>query len=316
MEKIPVAAIVGPTASGKSTLGIELCSVFSGEVVSADSMQIYKKMDISTAKPSKEEMKGITHHLIDLLEPTENFNVVKYCEMARTCISDINNRGKLPVVVGGTGLYMDSLLNNIDFSKESSNLSLRKSLKEKALVDGSEYLYHELEKVDPLSALKIHPNDTGRIIRALELYHTTGITAFEQNRLSKLQSSPYRSIIIGLNFRNRQILYDRINTRIDVMVEAGLFEEAKNLFAMSRTSTAQQAIGIKELYPFFEGNINIDEALQNLKRETRRYAKRQLTWFRKNESVKWIYVDDYTDNSEITAQALCLIEQDGFIKRG
>jgi tRNA dimethylallyltransferase len=315
MDKIPVIAIVGPTASGKSQLGVELCKRLNGEVISADSMQIYKYMDIATAKPSAAEMKNVPHHMIDFLEPTESFSVVQYCDMARKSIEDITGCGKLPVIVGGTGLYIDALLNNLEFPKVQADFDLRERLKEQAATKGSDFLLNELFQIDPETAQNLNVKDLGRIIRALELYYTTGITMSGHIKMSRLNSTPYQSCFIGLNFRNRQILYDRINSRVDNMLEKGLVEEAKQFFQKYSSNTAQQAIGYKELSPYFEGTANLSQVIEKLKQETRRYAKRQLTWFRKNDLTKWIYVDDYNSQMDITEKAYSLICESGIVRR-
>jgi len=307
MNKIPVVAVVGPTASGKSHLGVELCKQLNGEVISADSMQIYKHMDIATAKPSAAEMSNIPHHMINFLEPTESFSVVQYCVMARKSIEDIIGRGKLPVIVGGTGLYIDALLNNIEFPDTQADLALRERLKKLSAEKGSEFLLNELLEIDPETAQYLHTKDIGRIIRALELYYTTGITMSSHIKMSRLNQSPFEPCLIGLNFRNRQLLYDRINNRVDEMLEKGLVEEANQFFQKYNSGTAKQAIGYKELYPYFEGLAELPQAVEKLKQETRRYAKRQLTWFRKNEQINWIYVDDFQTLSEITEKAYSII---------
>ncbi len=306
-DKIPVIAVVGPTASGKTKLGVELCKLLNGEVVSADSMQIYKQMDIATAKPSVTDMDNIPHHLIGFVEPEECFSVVQYCSMAKKCMEEITGRGKIPVVVGGTGLYIDALLNNIEFPQANADYTLREQLKKIASEKGAEVLLEELMKIDPDTAQTLHINDLGRIIRAIELYCTTGITMSKHIQLSKVNPSPFIPCIIGLNFRNRQILYDRINGRIDDMLKNGLIEEAMLFYKNHNDGTAKQAIGYKELFPYFEGTVQLSQAVDKLKQETRNYAKRQLTWFRKNETIKWIYADEYNSQSDLTQAAFCLI---------
>ena len=309
MVKIPVVAVVGPTASGKSSLGIELCKKLSGEVVSADSMQIYKKIAIATAKPTVCDMQGIAHHLVGIIEPEDSFSVVQFCSLAGDCINQIIKRGNVPIVVGGTGLYVDALLDNMEFPKAKSDAVLRESLRLKADSQGTQVLYDELMQIDCETAEKIHPNDTGRIVRALELYFTSGEKPSFHKHLSKLQPSPYIPVIIGLNYRNRQLLYNRIDSRIDKMVENGLLEEANMFHKTYQSGTSQQAIGYKELFPYFKGKIKLEEALGKLKRETRRYAKRQLTWFNKNEHVHWLYVDDYLTQVEIIVEAIRVIDE-------
>ncbi|NLX93065.1 MAG: tRNA (adenosine(37)-N6)-dimethylallyltransferase MiaA [Clostridiales bacterium] len=314
MGKIPVVAVVGPTASGKSTLGIELSKKLNGEVISADSMQIYKKISIATAKPAADEMQGVPHHLIGIIEPEENFSVVQFCALAEDCINQITKRGKVPVIVGGTGLYVDALLNNIAFPDTKTDRLLRENLRLKAQQQGAKALHDELMGVDFETATSIHPNDTGRIIRALELYHTTGEKPSVHTRLSKLQSSPYMPVMIGLNFRNRALLYERIDRRVDEMVEKGLLEEASMFYKTYQSGTSQQAIGYKEFFPYFEGEIKLADALEKLKRETRRYAKRQLTWFRKNEKTRCLFADDYLTQAELTAAALRMIDESNVLR--
>lgn len=314
MGRIPVVVVVGPTASGKSTLGVELSKKINGEVISADSMQIYKKISIATAKPAADDMQGVPHHLIGIIEPEEDFSVVQFCALAEDCVNQITKRGKIPVIVGGTGLYVDALLNNIAFPDVKTDMLLRENLRLKAQQQGAKALHDELMGVDFETATSIHPNDTGRIIRALELYHTTGEKPSVHTRLSKLQSSPYMPVMIGLNFRNRALLYERIDSRVDEMVEKGLLEEASMFYKTYQSGTSQQAIGYKEFFPYFEGEIKLADALEKLKRETRRYAKRQLTWFRKNEKTHWLFADDYLTQAEITAAALRMIDESNVLR--
>lgn len=307
MNKIPVVAVVGPTASGKSDLAVEICRKFGGEAVSADSMQIYKGMDIATAKPTESEKKGIPHYMMDFFESSESYSVALYQQAAEKCIADIHGRGKLPVVVGGTGLYVDTLLNNVKLSEESYDEELRRSLLQKAENEGAEVLLDELREIDPEYAAKLHPNNVKRIVRALEIYKTTGTTPTEQIALSK-QASPYRACIIALDAENRQYLYDRIDRRVDIMLERGLEAEAREYLSRSDVQTSAQAIGYKELKPYFDGEMTLDEAAENLKRATRRYAKRQLTWFRRNECINWIFIDKYQNKDELAEKAFGLVE--------
>lgn len=308
MNKIPVVAVVGPTASGKSDLAVEICRRFGGEAVSADSMQIYKGMDIATAKPTEIEKRGIPHHMMDFLESSEPYSVALYQQAAEKCIADIYSRGKLPVVVGGTGLYIDTLLNNIKLSEESYDGELRRSLLQRAENEGAEVLLDELQKIDPEYAAKLHPNNVKRIVRALEIYKTTGTTPTEQITLSK-RESPYRACIIGLDAENRQYLYDRIDRRVDIMLELGLEDEAREYLSRSDVQTSAQAIGYKELKPYFDGEISRDEAVENLKRATRRYAKRQLTWFRRNECINWLFIDQYPNKENLARKAFTVVDE-------
>lgn len=305
MKKPLVIVVVGPTASGKTSLSIELAKHLDGEIVSADSMQIYRDMDIATAKPDAFEMQGITHHLIGFLAVGESFSVAKYKDMALKVIADIINRGKQPIVVGGTGLYIDTLINNTEFLDYEES-EIRHKLQERCDSEGIESLYSELQNIDPKTALKLHINDTKRIIRALEVYYSTGKTISQQCELSHLNESEYDWCILGINAVDRQILYDRINKRVSIMVEKGLLEEAKDFFKLDCSKTAKQAIGYKELKPYLDGLVTLEQALDKLKMETRRYAKRQLTWFRKNERINWLHIDKLEEN-ELVEKALDII---------
>lgn len=308
MNRIPVVAVVGPTASGKSDLAVEICRRFGGEVVSADSMQIYKGMDIATAKPTEEEKQNIPHHMMDFLDNTEDYSVALYQQATAECIAEIYSRGLLPVVCGGTGLYVDTLLNNVKLSEDSYDEELRVSLLKRAEDEGADRLLEEVRAFDPEYAEKLHPNNVKRIVRALEVYKTTGTTMTEQNKLSK-QTSPYDVCFIGLDAEDRQFLYDRIDRRVDVMLERGLEEEAREYLSSANGSTSAQAIGYKELRPFFDGAITLDEAVENLKKATRRYAKRQLTWFRRNERINWLYIDKYQKRDELMSDAFAIVEK-------
>lgn len=302
--KIPLLAVVGPTASGKTSLGVNICKAIDGEVVSCDSMQIYKGMSIATAKPTAEEMQGIPHHLIDFAEPTEIFSVAKYCELAKKAIEDIHSRGKTPVLVGGTGLYYSSLVDNLTFLEEETDFAYREMLKARAEKEGAEVLLEELRAIDPESAQKLHPNNLGRVIRALEIYHTTGKTITEQNALSKAEPSPFDVKTICLDAKERQFIYDRINLRVDLMLEAGLLKEAETFFRSEAGRTAVQAIGYKELKPYFDGESTLEDCIDNLKMQTRRYAKRQLTWFRRDSRIKFFNIDEFASSEKLTEAAL------------
>ena len=292
MKKIPLIAVAGPTASGKTSLAVELCIRLGGEVVSADSMQLYRGMDIATAKPTPEEMRGVPHHLVDFLDIGSEFSVADYVAAAHEAIGDISNRGKLPVVCGGTGLYIDSLIENIRFEKTVSSTPLRAELKKLAEEKGGGHLLEMLRNIDPETASRLHENNLNRIIRALEVYKTTGETMSEQIKNSRSEESPYAACVIGLDYKDRQVLYERIGKRVDMMLEAGLLEEAERVVSDPRLKTARQAIGYKELAPYFEGTAPLEECIENLKQATRRYAKRQLTWFRRNKSIHWLYPDE------------------------
>ena len=303
MSKPLVVIISGPTASGKTGLSIEIAKRFNGEIVSADSMQIYKSMDIATAKPTKDETAEIRHHLIDFVEANESFSVAKYKQLALWAIDDILSRGKLPIVCGGTGLYIDTLMNNTVFL-DYEDSGIRERLEKRKESDGIESLYEELKKVDPDTASRLHLNDSKRIIRALEVYYLTGKTISEQNSLSHKEESPYNFLLFVLSAHNREILYKRINDRVDKMLDMGLVEEAGSFFASDISKTAKQAIGYKELKPYLDGEISLETAVEKLKMETRRYAKRQLTWFRNKKNVNWLYIDDEKSVSDECAQII------------
>ncbi len=294
-----VLAVAGPTASGKTWLGIELAKKYGGEVISADSMQIYKGLDIASAKPTKEEMQGIPHHLIDFLDRGTGFSAADYVKLANEKIQDILSRGKLPIIVGGTGLYIDSLLDNVKFTEQENDEEYRKKLYEKAETQGKDVLYAELAEKDSDAAAKIHMNDIVRVVRALEVIHVTGRKISELNAESRLEESPYDSLILGLNCSDRQMLYDRINQRVDKMMESGLVQEAREVWEKGGLKTAGNAIGYKELIPCFSGESELEICIDKIKQETRRYAKRQLTWFRRNDRIKWIIYDDFSQKCEI-----------------
>ncbi len=298
-----VLAIAGPTASGKTWLGVELAKTYGGEVVSADSMQIYKGMDIASAKPTAEEMQGIPHHLISVLDRDVSFSAADYVKLANEAIEDILSRGKLPIIVGGTGLYIDSLLNNVQFAEIKSDSAYREKLYEISRSEGNERLYAELCEADPSAAESIHMNNTVRLVRALEVIHVTGRKFSELKEESVSVESPYDSLILGLNAADRALLYERIDMRVDEMVKAGLVEEAHELWQENAMRTAANAIGYKELIPYFEGNALMSECIDKIKQGTRHYAKRQLTWFRKNERINWIIIDDFSKKCEISEKS-------------
>lgn len=307
-DKPFVLAVCGATASGKTWLGVELAKKYDGEVISADSMQIYKGMDIASAKPTVEEMQGIPHHLIDFLDRNVKFSVADYVELANEKIREVLGRGKLPIIVGGTGLYIDSLLNNVKFSEAKGDYEYRESLYEIARTQGNHVLYEQLVTADSVAAESIHENNLVRVVRALEVMHITGRKFSELKAESRLVESPYDSLILGLNTADRSVLYDRINQRVDIMVQNGLVEEAEELWHECGMKTAANAIGYKELIPYFENTMSLSECIDKIKQETRRYAKRQLTWFRRNERIRWIIIDDFSQKYEILEKSKKAIE--------
>lgn len=288
----PLIVIAGPTASGKSALAVSLCHRFNGEVVSADSMQVYDRLQIGTARPTPEEMEGIPHHLMGYLPLGASCSVAKYAAAAHEVIADIHRRGKLPVLCGGTGLYIQAVTENLSYEEQSGDRTLRDALRRRAETEGGEMLLAELSAVDPETASRLHKNDVGRIVRALELYHTTGRTLTEQNDRSRREPSPYRVCGVYLDFHDRQRLYDRIEQRVARMLSAGLLEEAALLRGCPEADTVRQAIGYKEMTAYLEGACSLEQAAEDLCRATRRYAKRQLSWFRNRGGLIPLYVDE------------------------
>lgn len=299
MKKTKIICVVGATASGKTDLAVKLAKAVDGEIISADSMQVYKNMPIATAVATKEEQDGVPHHLVEFLDTDQTFSVADFVERAKVLIDEITARGRVPIVAGGTGLFVDSLVKNINFSQVGSNAEIRNELAEKS----NEELFEKLVELDPKSAQDIHPNNRKRVIRALELC-MSGTSKTEQNENSMLIDSPYDALYIGIGYQDRQKLYDRINKRVDLMLDAGLENEARQMLG-KQGLTARQAIGYKELQPYIDGNITLDEAVEGLKRETRRYAKRQLTWFRRNENINWLYADEMS-RDELVEKAVDL----------
>ncbi len=301
-------AVVGPTASGKSDLAIEICQRFCGEVVSCDSMQIYKRMNIGTAKPTFAEMRGVTHHLLDFLEPGSEYSVSDYVSDADRCVKSLWNRGGLPVFCGGTGLYIDSYISGLEFSDFENDTSVRERIEKEVSEFGGERIFERLKAVDPESAENINVHNVKRVIRALEVYETTGITMSEWNRRSKLNAKKKDCLIIGLDYEDRENLYRRIDARVDAMLDMGLIDEAKSLFedGLMSSKTASQAIAYKEFLPYFNGEDTLENCVDVLKRNSRRYAKRQLTWFRRNKDIKWIFRDE-KDNKQILEEAFGMV---------
>ncbi|MDO7787414.1 tRNA (adenosine(37)-N6)-dimethylallyltransferase MiaA [Desulforamulus aquiferis] len=294
----PLIVIVGPTAAGKTDVAIELARMVRGEVVSADSMLVYRGMDIGTAKPTKEEMGGIPHHLMDVVEPDQEFSVARYQRLAEQSISGISDRGRLPLLVGGTGLYVRAVIDHYDFSEAPKDDGIREKLKIESENIGPVGMHAKLAEVDPITAGRLHPNDLRRVIRALEVYHQTGkpISQSENNK----QSEPkYELHMFGLTM-DRKLLYQRIEQRVDLMVKLGLVEEVKGLMGKyGNMGTAMQGLGYKEIALYLEGKTSLEEALELLKRNTRRFAKRQLTWFRADKRIKWIELEKFNNKKEV-----------------
>ncbi|MDR0914709.1 MAG: tRNA (adenosine(37)-N6)-dimethylallyltransferase MiaA [Oscillospiraceae bacterium] len=303
-KKVPVVAVVGPTASGKTALAVAIAKEIGGEVISADSMQIYKKMQIATAKPTVEEMQGVPHHLIDFLPMGQEFSVADYAELAHKAAADIFARGKTPVFCGGTGLYLDAVLNNVKFSEGSQSDEINARLKAELEQFGAEHMLQKLAEVDAESAVRLAAEkNPRRILRALEVYETTGVTLTQHNADSK-QQTPYSAVKIGLGYKDRANLYARINTRVDLMLQNGLVEEAQQVLGESLGKTSAMAIGYKELQPYFSGELSLEECIENLKQQTRRYAKRQLTWFKRDAEIKWFFVDEHKSGQTLIDDAL------------
>lgn len=298
MKKLFILA--GPTAVGKTDISIEVAKKIDGEIISADSMQIYKYMNIGSAKITKGEMQEIPHHLIDIIDPKENFNVSRYKNLAEKIIEDIYSRNKFPMLVGGTGLYINSLICNYGFTDAKVDVNYRNHLENLAKVQGREYVHSLLKGIDAVSYERLYPNDLKRVIRALEVYKLTGKTIGEFNSKDSLYDIPYKIYYFVLN-TDRVKLYERINKRVDLMIERGLIDEVKNLKSMGYTKDMQsmKGIGYKELIRYLEGDISLDEAVYLIKKGSRNYAKRQLTWFRKDERVIWVNKDEFTSNEEI-----------------
>ncbi|TCW57369.1 tRNA dimethylallyltransferase [Bacillus thuringiensis] len=298
VQREKVAVIIGPTAVGKTKLSIDLAKALNGEIISGDSMQIYRTMDIGTAKVTKEEMDGIPHYMVDIKNPEESFSVAEFQESVRKHIREITERGKLPIIVGGTGLYIQSVLFDYQFTDDAGDTIYREQMEKLALERGVEYVHKKLQEVDPESAERIHANNVRRVIRALEIFHTTGEKMSDQ--LEKQENELlYDVSLIGLTM-DREMLYDRINLRVDIMMDQGLLEEVEGLYNRGiRDCQSIQAIGYKEIYDYFEDRVSLEEAVSQLKTNSRRYAKRQLTWFRNKMDVTWFDVTGGEKTSEI-----------------
>lgn len=318
MTKPKILAVAGPTASGKSALAVRLAELSRGVIVSCDSMQIYRRMDVGTAKPTEDEQKLVEHRMIDVVEPDVDFSCADYVRMASREVSDIINCGRLPIFCGGTGLYLDAFLRGSDFAETDIDDNLRRELREVAEKHGNEALHAELKRIDPESAAQIHPNNVKRVIRAIEIYRTSGKTKSEIDRLSQQCESEYDALVIALRYNDRALLYKRIDDRVDAMIEEGLVEETRRLYnegIFEINSTASQAIGYKEMLGYIKGECSLEAALEQLKGATRRYAKRQMTWFSSKSYVRWIDADrdgKMRGFDEIVNDAFSLMREEGF----
>ncbi|CCQ93090.1 tRNA isopentenylpyrophosphate transferase [[Clostridium] ultunense Esp] len=308
--KKDLLALVGPTAVGKTALSIDLAKKINGEIISSDSMQIYKYMDIGTAKIRKEEMEDIPHYLIDIVYPDEEFTVADYKYNAEKYINEINNAGKMPIIVGGTGLYLNSLVYELKFTRVEPNEKFRKKYNEIADIHGNQYLFEKLCKVDEISAKRINPNDRKRIIRALEIYYETGKPMSYYNKDFRKEVDKYNLAMIGLTM-DRTTLYSRINKRVDMMIIEGLVEEVNKLLAMgyNKELVSMQGIGYKEIIWYLEGNLSLNEAIEILKRNTRRFAKRQLTWFKRDDRIYWININHYNSIADVSSHIIKYINK-------
>ncbi|MDN5307206.1 MAG: tRNA dimethylallyltransferase [Eubacteriaceae bacterium] len=309
-----VIVILGPTASGKTGLGVEVAKKIGGEIISADSMQIYKFMNIGTAKVTEKEMDGIPHHLIDFVFPNEAFSVAEFKDLATAKIGEILKRHKIPMIVGGTGLYINSLTLPWSFEEKAGDEEVRWRLMAEAEVMGREHLYEHLLDIDPVSAQKIHPNNVNRVIRALEIFEVTGKPKSYLDEQSQQQELNYNYFLIGLDWP-REILYERINERVDLMIENGLIEEGEMLLdrGYNWDMGAMKAIGYKELRPYFEKRASLEEVVEILKRDTRHFAKRQMTWFRKDDRIHWLKMDSAKPTEELVTECIDLIREAGIV---
>lgn len=293
MRKIPLVVIAGPTASGKTTLSVEVANMLNSEIVSADSVQVYKYLNIGSAKPTEEEKQGVVHHLMDEIDPMQEFSVADYTQLAHECILKIHESGKIPVMVGGTGLYINSVVDDVEFGEVDTDEVLRKELTEVAQQKGGEHLLNILSEFDEVSAKRLHPNNVRRIVRAIEFYRLTGMPISKHQEITKQRESRYDSLIFALDW-NRQVLYNRIDKRVDIMMNDGLIDEVQDLKEKGYTKelSSMKGIGYKEVFDYLDSVYTYDELLEVMKRESRRYAKRQLTWFRRDERIHWISPED------------------------
>lgn len=303
-----VIVVCGPTASGKTALAVELAKLYNGEVVSADSMQIYTDMDVASAKATLEEQQGIPHHLMGFLDHAESFSVADFVKLCDEAVRDILSRGKTPIICGGTGLYISSFVDNITFDDSEQDYEFRDRMRKFAEENGAAALLDKLRQVDPETAATLHENNIGRIIRALEVYKTTGHTISQAKAMSRKNPSPYEFIMMTIVYENRDRLKERINRRVDIMMENGLLDEARVCFAQLNRPTAAQAIGIKELYPYLRGERELADCVEELKLRTRQYAKRQMTWFRRDKRIIPIVVGENDGLTEIVEKAKSIID--------
>lgn len=303
-----IIVVCGATASGKTALAVELAKIYGGEVISADSMQIYTDMDIASAKATPEEQQGIPHHLLGFLEPSESFSVADYVKLADRCARDIISRGKIPIICGGTGLYISSFVDNITFDDSRCDYAFREEMEKFARENGNAALLERLREIDPETAETLHENNVGRIIRALEVYKTTGHTISYAKKMSRANPSPYKFIMLTIEYADRAALYERIDRRVDLMMERGLLEEARACFGQTNRPTAAQAIGCKELYPYLRGERALGDCVEELKLRTRQYAKRQLTWFRRDKRIRSVLVEQGDKMEDVVAKAREIIE--------
>ena len=308
--KSDVIVIGGATASGKSACALDVCSALGGELISCDSMQVYKYMDVGTAKPTKEESLRVAHHLIDIKMPYEEFSSSDYCQCAKNAIDGVISRGRLPVICGGTGLYLDSLM----YLQNNDDTACDKDVRERLLLNDKHENWLELQKIDPQSAQTIHENNVKRVVRALEIYYTTGRTKTENDKLRRSDTGKYDYHIFVISYKNREILYERINKRVDVMLENGLLDEIKYLLdngLLRQGTTAYQAIGYKELISYLNSEATYEQAIEELKRATRNYAKRQITWFSRYKDAEFIYADELGASGSVSSHVIKRIEEKG-----
>ena len=305
MKKKPLIILTGPTAVGKTALSIELAKAIGGEIISADSMQVYRHMDIGSAKITKAEMQGIPHYLVDVLEPEEGFDVYRFQQMARKALQAIDNHGNIPIVAGGTGFYIQALLYDIDFTGNHDDGAIRLELERLGEEHGNEYLHRLLAGIDPEAARQIHANNRKRVIRAIEYYRLTGERISVHNEQQRKKESPYRFYYYVIN-TDRSVLYERIDSRVDRMMEQGLVEEVRELKAMGCAAdlVSMQGLGYKEILRYLDGECSLEDAVYTIKRDTRHFAKRQLTWFKREEDVRWLYLPDYNNDNTLVLQAI------------